>query len=66
MALQIQNITPDTANKRGNVSLWDPNSNESVSLGFAMQFTGTETLDQTNDMIKARAKEILQQSIALL
>ena len=68
MALQIQNVTPDIANKRGNINLWnsDPNSNDSVNVSFAMHFTGNETLNQANDMIKARAKEILQQSIALL
>jgi hypothetical protein len=68
VALQIQNVTPDIVNKRGNISLWnsDPNANDSVSLSFAMHFTGNETLNQANDMIKARAKQILQDSIALL
>ena len=68
MTSQIQNITPDIANKRGNINPWnpDPNSNDNVNLSFAMHFTGNETLNQASDMIKARAKEILQQSIALL
>ncbi len=68
MPLQIQNLTPDTAGKRGNVVMWnsDPGANDSINISISMNFIGSETLTQADSMIKERVKRVLQEAILLL
>jgi hypothetical protein len=66
MALQIQNLSVDVANKRAILTLSDPTTYDQVQANFPMSFTGNETLTQAGAMAKARAKQIFQAAVALL
>ena len=68
MAMQIQNVTPDITNKRGVISLYSPSQTggDQINLSFDMNFTGNETLNEAQTMIKARAKQLLQDAIPIL
>jgi hypothetical protein len=66
VAFQVQNIAPDQINKRGNINLYDQTLQASVNVSFPLNLTGSETFDQANAMIKARAKELLQAAIPIL
>ncbi len=66
MTLQIQNATPDLLNKQGSINISDRYTGNLISIGLSINFTGSETLAQANSMIKERAKQILQDAIALL
>jgi hypothetical protein len=66
MALKIQDIMPIPTVKRGNISFYDKTTHDQINLNIEMNFTGNETPNQSADMIKARAKQLLQDAIALL
>ena len=66
MVLKIQDIIPIHGIKRGNISFYDQTTHDQINLNIAMNFTGNETPNQSTDMIKARAKQLLQDAIALL
>jgi hypothetical protein len=66
MALKIQDTMPIPAIKRGNISFYDQTTHEQINVNLSMNFTGNETSNQSTDMIKARAKQLLQDAIALL
>jgi hypothetical protein len=68
MTLKLQNIMPDTVNKRASVNLFDPSptGGDLLSVMFDLHLTGSETLDQLNAMAKAKAKQLLQDAIGAL
>ncbi len=66
MALKIQDTVPIPAIKRGNISFYDQTTHDQINMNILMNLIGNETLNQSTDMIKARAKQLLQEAIALL
>jgi hypothetical protein len=67
MALKINTVLPDSLNKRGEVVLIGQNPNDMVQLEFDMKnLTGNETENQAIELAKDRAKQLLQEALALL
>jgi hypothetical protein len=66
MALKIQDTVPIPAIKRANISFYDQTTHDQINVSIAMNFTGNEMPNHSTDMIKARAKQLLQDAIEVL
>jgi hypothetical protein len=67
MAIKINSIMPDLHQKRATVFFNDDAAPIDAHVAFPLpQLTGNETMNQVQDMAKKRAKELLQQMLALL
>jgi hypothetical protein len=66
MAMEIHNVMPDIAGGRGIINISDPEADEMVQVTFPMNFTGKDTLNRAETMIRARAKQLLLAAIDVL
>jgi hypothetical protein len=66
MALQIQNLSVDVANKRAILTLSDSATYDQVQANFPVNVTSNDTLAQAETKARARAKQIFQAAVALL
>jgi hypothetical protein len=67
MALTIQSIMPDLAQKRATINLTDIQAGESIAVAFHLpQLTGDEKLSEAQNIAKQKAKHLLQTAIGLL
>jgi hypothetical protein len=68
MPLQLTNLSYDSHGNRGSVVLVDTTggTGDMVQTSFAMNTTGNETQNQINQMLKTKAKQLLQEAIGLL
>lgn len=68
MALQINQLQYDSHLNRGTVVLLDMTgtTGDMVQVTFQMKTTGNETQNQINQMLKDRAKQLLQEAMGQL
>jgi hypothetical protein len=66
--MRIENITPNMKNRHAHISFMsmDYSQHAQINLNFDIRFTGNETLNDANEMIKTRALQLLQEAIPLL
>jgi hypothetical protein len=66
MGMEVQNVMPDIAGARATINISDPDANETVQVSFPMNFSGNETLNHAEAIVRSRAKLLLQAAIEIL
>jgi hypothetical protein len=66
MAMEVQNVMPDIAGGRGMINIADPEANEIVQVTFPMNFSGNDTLNRAEAIVRSRAKQLLLAAIDVL
>ena len=66
MPMEIQSVVSDIASGRGSIIISNPEANETVQVNFPMNFSGDDTLNHAETMVRSRVKQLLQAALAVL
>jgi hypothetical protein len=66
MAMEVRNVMPDIAGGRGIINISDPEAQEVVEVHFPMNFSGSDTLNHAEALVRSRARQILLAAIDAL